>query len=106
MRVAGLAQRWFERVKHELREFLALLGGDRLGLVVFSGNAYPVMQLTEDRDAILQFVDLLDPGLTEIPGSHLARAVEVAARMLEDSPRGSRAVLLVSDGEFHDMEAT
>ena len=106
MNVADLAPTRLERVKHELRDFLALLGGDRLGLVVFSGNAYPVLPLTEDRDAFLQFVDLLDPGLTEKPGSHLARAVEVAARMLEDSPRGSRAVLLVSDGEFHDMEAT
>lgn len=105
MNVADLAPTRLERVKRELRDFVALLHGDRLGLVAFSGNAYPVLPLTTDRDAFLQFVDLLDPGLTEKPGSNLARAVEVASRMLDDSPRGSRAVLLVSDGEFHDAEA-
>lgn len=105
MSVADLAPTRLDRVKHELRDFVALLRGDRLGLVVFSGNAYPVLPLTTDRDAFLQFLDLLDPGLTQKPGSHLARAMEIATRMLDASPRGSRAVLLVSDGEFHDAEA-
>lgn len=105
MSVADLAPTRLDRVKHELRDFVALLRGDRLGLVVFSGNAYPVLPLTTDRDAFLRFLDLLDPGLTQKPGSHLARAMEIATRLLDASPRGTRAVLLVSDGEFHDAEA-
>lgn len=104
MAVADLAPTRLARVQRELRDFTRLLGGDRLALVVFSGNAYPALPLTGDRDAFLQFVDLLDPGLTTRPGSNLARAVEVAIRTLGASPRGSRAVLLISDGEFHDNE--
>lgn len=105
MAVADLAPDRLTRVKHELRDFVRLLGGDRLGLVVFSGNAYPALPLTADRDAFLQFVDLLDPSLTSRPGSNLTRAIDAAVRMTEHSAPGSRAVLLISDGEFHDVDA-
>ncbi len=105
MAVADLTPNRLARVKHELRDLIAQLGGDRLGLVVFSANAYPALPLTADRDAFLQFVDLLDPGLTAKPGSNLARATEVAGQLLAASPRDSRAALLISDGEFHDAEA-
>lgn len=105
MAVADLAPSRLARVKHEVRDLIAQLGGDRLGLVVFSANAYPALPLTADRDAFLQFVDLLDPGLTAKPGSNLARATEIAGQLLASSPRESRAALLISDGEFHDAEA-
>lgn len=105
MAVADLAPSRLARVKHEVRDLMAQLGGDRLGLVVFSANAYPALPLTADRDAFLQFVDLLDPGLTAKPGSNLARATEIAGQLLASSPRESRAALLISDGEFHDAEA-
>lgn len=105
MAVTDLAPDRLARVKHELRDFARLLGGDRLGLVVFSGNAYPALPLTADRDAFLQFVDLLDPTLTSRPGSNLSRAIDAAVRLLQHSEPGSRAVVLISDGEFHDADA-
>ncbi len=105
MAVADLAPSRLARVKHEVRDLIAQLGGDRLGLVVFSANAYPALPLTADRDAFLQFVDLLDPGLTAKAGSNLERATEIAGQLLANSPRDSRAALLISDGEFHDAEA-
>lgn len=105
MAVTDLAPDRLTRIKHELRDFTRLLGGDRLGLVVFSGNAYPALPLTSDRDAFLRFVDLLDSGLTTRPGSNLTRAMDTALRMLARSAEGGRAVVLISDGEFHDADA-
>lgn len=104
MAVADLAPDRLTRVKHELHDFVRLLGGDRLALVVFSGNAYTVLPLTSDRDAFLQFVGSLEPGLTTRAGSNLTRAADAAVRALEHSARGSRAIVLISDGEFHDAE--
>src|SRR3569832_2368262 len=60
MAVTDLAPDRHTRVKHELHDFVRLLGGDRLALVVFSGNAYTVLPLTSDRDAFLQFVGCFD----------------------------------------------
>ncbi len=105
MAVADLSPNRLTRVKHELRDFIAQLGGDRLALIAFSANAYPILPLTADREAFLQFADLFDPGLTAKPGSNLGRAMDVAGQLLADSPARSRAALLISDGEFHDAEA-
>ena len=92
------------RVKRELHDFTTLLGNDRVGLVAFSANAYRLVPLTTDYDAFLRFTDLLDPGLTALPGSNLARALEVAGQLLSSSAEHSRAVVLLSDGEFHDPD--
>ena len=104
MAAADIAPTRLDRVKHELRDFVALLGADRLGLVAFSANAYPVLPLTTDHNAFLHFVDLLDPSLTERPGSNLARALEVAGGLLRGSTQGSSAMVLLSDGEYHDRD--
>ena len=92
------------RAKRELHDFTTMLGGDRLALVAFSANAYSMLPLTTDHDAFLRFVDLLDPTLTELPGSNLARAVEVAQGLLSASAEDSRAIVLLSDGEYHDPD--
>src|SRR3569623_2008641 len=46
----------------------------------------------------------LEPARSSRAGSNLTRAADAAARALEHSARGSRAIVLISDGEFHDAE--
>ena len=105
MAAADITPSRLARAKRELHDFTRLLGGDRVGLVAFSANAYRMLPLTGDVDAFLRFVDLLDPGLTALPGSNLSRALEVAEQLLSASAQRSRAVVLLSDGEFHDRDS-
>ncbi|HHM04792.1 MAG TPA: VWA domain-containing protein [Gammaproteobacteria bacterium] len=105
MAVADLAPSRLVRAQRELKDFLAALEGDRLGLIAFSANAYPVLPLTSDRQVFARFTELLEPGLTTAPGSNLNRALELAGQLLARSPARSRAALLLSDGGFHDEEA-
>jgi Ca-activated chloride channel family protein len=102
MAAADVTPTRLARAKRELHDFTKLLDNDRVGLVAFSANAYSMVPLTTDYDAFLRFVDLLDPGLTALPGSNLTRALEVAEQLLKASAERSRAVVLLSDGEFHD----
>ncbi|MEJ2651882.1 MAG: VWA domain-containing protein [Gammaproteobacteria bacterium] len=104
MAAADVSPTRLARVKRELHDFTRLLSNDRIGLVAFSANAYGMVPLTTDYDAFLRFVDLLDPGLTSLPGSNLTRALEVAEQLLGASAERSRAVVLLSDGEFHDPD--
>ena len=104
MAAADIGPTRLQRAKRELRDFTALLGNDRVALVAFSANAYSVLPLTADHDAFLRFVDLLDPRLTALPGSNLARALEVSEQLLSSSAKDSRAIVLLSDGEYHDPD--
>lgn len=97
-----------ERAKAELARLVETRRGDRLGLVVFAGDAFLQCPLTTDRGAFRLFLDAAAPDLMPTPGSDLGRALDVAHAALateEDEAPRSRAVLVVSDGEDHGGEA-
>ncbi len=99
MKPAGKTR--LETTKDALRDFVAHRPGDRLGLVVFSDNAYVVSPLTFDHDYLLQYVDMVDAqilrgeGMTAI-GDGIGLANELLARQSRDT---SRVVVVFTDGE-------
>lgn len=91
-----------QRAKWELEDFLRMSPNDRRALVVFSANAYVVLPLTPDKEAVRHFLAAIDTHIAARRGSSLGLALERAITLLADSRRGSRAILLVTDGEGHD----
>jgi len=92
------------RAKLALRDLSRRFHRHRLGLVVFSANAYPVLPLSSDTTLFDRYVDALDVSLIARRGSYIGGALEEAHRMLAQSPADSRAIIVLSDGEFHDPE--
>lgn len=92
------------RLKLELRDFSALLHGDRVGLIPFSANAYLTLPLTHDRDAFMYFVNALAPGLASKAGSDLRRALVMAEKALQAGRHRGHAIVLLSDGENHGLD--
>src|SRR5690606_20264882 len=81
--------------------------GDRLGLVVFAGDAFLQCPLTGDHAAFRLFLDAADPGLVATQGTDFANALFTARRAFADEdgaagPPRTRAVVVVSDGEDHE----
>lgn len=81
-----------------IRRALPGLGGNRIGVVVFSGEAYSLIPLTTDLEAVASFLDGVHPGMVGRPGSNLEAAVGAAVRLLPSEGEG-RVVILFSDGE-------
>jgi len=77
---------------------LPLLEGNRVGVVVFAGEAYPLVPLTTDLDAVSAFLGGVQPGMVARPGSDLERAVSASLELLPPDGEG-RVVVLVTDGE-------
>jgi Ca-activated chloride channel family protein len=90
------------RAKLELQAWLPSLTGTRIGLIAYSGNAYTLLPLTADRAALAEYIDALDSRLTRRQGSNLVQALQQARQLLTDTPRGARAIILVSDGATPD----
>ncbi|HXX49484.1 MAG TPA: VWA domain-containing protein [Myxococcota bacterium] len=86
------AQRTAERVVEAAR-------AERLALVVFSGEAFIALPLTQDRDAILTYLRALDSSTISVRGTELGRALAEAARAFDPRSSRPRSVLLLSDGE-------
>ena len=72
--------------------------GNRVGIVVFAGDAYPLVPVTTDLNAVAAFLDGVRPQMVALPGSNLERAAEAALRLLPAEGEG-RVLVLVTDGE-------
>ncbi len=81
-----------------LRRALPQLEGNRLGVVVFAGDAYALVPITIDLEAVATFLEGVEPGMVGLPGSNLERAVTAAGDLLPDEGSG-RVLVVVTDGE-------
>src|SRR6266478_9502566 len=85
-----------ERAKVEVTALLDRLRGDRVGLVVFAGEAFVQCPLTTDYSAAKLFLRAVDPGAMPQQGTAIAGALQEARRVLDGGARGGagKAVLL------------
>ena len=87
-------------VREEVAGLLDRLQGDRVGLVLFAGTAFPRFPLTRDLNAVRDVVGALEPGVRLVgPGSDLAAAIDAARALVERSQADTRAILLLTDGD-------
>jgi Ca-activated chloride channel family protein len=90
-----------ERAKLELTTLLDTLKGDRVGIVVFAGDAFIQCPLTSDYSAAKLFLRAVDPDDMPQGGSNIGAALALARQLLDNADRGAkdRVVVLISDGE-------
>jgi Ca-activated chloride channel family protein len=90
-----------ERAKLELSTLLDELKGDRVGIVVFGGDAFIQCPLTSDYAAAKMFLRAVDPEQMQQGGTNIGAALQLAKKVLDSADRGAkdRVVLLLSDGE-------
>jgi Ca-activated chloride channel homolog len=92
--------------KNALLEFIALRPNDRVGLVVFSDNAYVVSPLTFDHDYLRQYVAMVDnqilrnEGMTAI-GDGIALANALMIKQGSATVAGTRVMVVFTDGEHN-----
>lgn len=91
------------RAKREIEDLLAIVEGDRVGLVIFAGGAYPRLPLTQDYRLIKSIMDELDTSVFEAQGSNIGEAIRMSMTLLDgDESKAGKGILLLSDGESHD----
>lgn len=93
-----------ERAKQEMIDLIKGLQGDRVGIVVFAGDAFALCPLTVDYDAALMFVRSVGIDAVPEPGTAIGKAIEKSVALFETSKGRDRAIILVTDGESHEGE--
>lgn len=88
--------------KRKILDLAALLPGDRIGILAFSGSAFLACPLTSDSQALPLFLDSLGPESTTGAGTAISSALDLAVERLGKQKSSRSAVLLLTDGEDHD----
>jgi Ca-activated chloride channel family protein len=84
-------------VRDAVSAFIKERPNDRIGMVVFAGEAYLMSPLTLDHDWLLQNVDRLQVGLAG-DATAIGSAIAVCANRLRDQPGKSKIIVLLTDG--------
>ena len=93
------------RARLELLDWLPRLQGERVGLIVYAGEAGVLLPPTDDPALLQRAIEQADPRLIEARGSNLGAALDLARMQLEAAPGNARAVLLVTDAESGSADA-
>ena len=81
------------------------LKGDRVGLIIFAGNAYLQVPLTSDYIATKSLLKTVGPRLAPTQGTAIGDAIRLANEAFESGEKQYKALLVISDGENHDEDA-
>lgn len=87
--------------KRAMVQLMNNLHGEKLGVVVFAGDAYAQLPLTMDYDAAKMFVGEIETAMISNQGTNIASALQVAQKMFTKT-KASKAIILISDAEDHE----
>jgi len=93
-----------ERAKLAIEEFVKNLKGDRVGLVVFTSTAFLQSPLTLDYGGFLLSLKKVNTNILPVGGTSLSGAIRESLKALKESPKKSRVIILITDGEDHEGE--
>ncbi len=75
---------------------------DKIGLVVFAGDAFVQLPITSDYVSAKMFLSNIDPSLIATQGTDIARAVDIATKSFTKQGNVGRAIIIITDGEDHE----
>jgi Ca-activated chloride channel homolog len=106
MKAEDLSPNRLEKAKQAIEKLVDKLKGDRLGLIVFAGEAYVQLPITSDYEAAKLFLETIDTDLVPVQGTEIGSAVTTAVQSFGDDPSGkNKAIIIITDGEAHDEGA-
>ncbi|MFK7935727.1 MAG: VWA domain-containing protein [Saprospiraceae bacterium] len=94
-----------ERAKVFAQKLIKGLKGERIGTIIFAGNAYLQMPLTTDYSAAQLFTKSANPSMAPSQGTAIVDAIDLAERSFADDAQHHKALVIITDGENHDQEA-
>ena len=91
-----------ERTKYAVEKVLEGLHEDKIGVVVFAGDAYVQLPITSDYLTARNFVAQISPNMVSKQGTALGSAISLAASSFTSDSENSRIIILITDGENHE----
>ena len=96
-----------DRAKQMLSKMIDQMVDDKVGLVVFAGEAYTQLPITCDYVSAKMFLNSITPDLIKTQGTAIGAALNTAIQSFgSEETDASRAIILITDGENHEDDAT
>lgn len=94
-----------ERTKYAVGRVIEGLSEDKIGIIVFAGDAYVQLPITADYLTAKNFVQQISPSQVTKQGTAIGSAIDMAIGSFSSQSGSSRVLVLVTDGENHEDDA-
>ena len=91
-----------ERAKLAISRLVDKMKEDRIGLIVFAGQAFVQLPVTTDYVSAKIFLNNITTGSVPVQGTALADAINTSVKSFSQDSKNSRAIILITDGENHE----
>lgn len=91
-----------ERAKLAISRLVDKMKEDRIGLIVFAGQAFVQLPVTTDYVSAKIFLNNITTGSVPVQGTALADAINTSVKSFSQESKNSRAIILITDGENHE----
>ncbi|OYT14283.1 MAG: hypothetical protein B6I19_00805 [Bacteroidetes bacterium 4572_114] len=92
------------RARQSISKLVDKLKNDRIGIVVFAGNAYTQLPITTDYSAAKLFLSTINTNIVPTQGTAIAEAIDLAVESFDENEH-EKAVIIITDGEDHEGNA-
>jgi Ca-activated chloride channel family protein len=105
MKAEDLKPTRLDKAKLAIRNLIERLQGDRIGLIVFAGEAYTQFPLTTDYGAAFLFLDVVDTDVVPVPGTSIGTAIHRALESFPFEEPTTKVLVIITDGENTEGDA-
>ena len=101
MKAEDVVPNRLDKAKQIISRTIDALGGDRVGIIVYAGSAYPLLPITSDYSAAKMFLSTADPSMVSSQGTSIGQAISLSGRYFDDPSVKNKLLVIISDGEDH-----
>lgn len=94
-----------EKSKQILSRLVDKLKNDKIGLIVFAGEAFTQLPITSDYVSAKMFMSSISPALVPTQGTAIGAAIDLCARSFPQKGKAERAIIVITDGENFEDDA-
>ncbi|MDR2038425.1 MAG: VWA domain-containing protein [Bacteroidales bacterium] len=91
-----------ERAKQAVSRLIDRLGENKIGLIVFAGEAYTQLPITTDYVSAKMFLSTISPDIVPVQGTAIGTAINLAANSFSPTSDAGKAIVVITDGENHE----
>ena len=91
-----------DRSKMMVENLVDHFTNDKIGLIVFAGDAFVQLPITSDYVSAKMFLSSIDPSMMATQGTDIARAIDMATHSFTQEKGIGKAIIVITDGEDHE----
>ena len=94
-----------DKAKFMVESLVDNFNNDKVGLVVFAGDAFVQLPITSDYVSAKMFLQNISPSLINTQGTDIAKAIDISMHSFTQQEKVGKAIILITDGENHEDDA-